>query len=457
MTQLQGVDRLSEIVTRRLGLSVQDVWASRLERIVAGLPVDRLEGMLSQLADLDLDAPLWQQIISGVTIGETRFLRQRSWFNQIERLAIAPLIKQRRQEANLRLRFWSAACSTGEEAYTLAILVSGLLPDIDRWQITILATDVRSDALQEARRAEYNRRQLRELDDHQIARYFTGQSQNALSVSDDIRRMVRFGTLNLADAAGRPFDESEGRFDLIICRNVLMYMIPDMQRKIANHLTAALGKDGWLAVSPAEASADWYRSLTPVNAPEAILFTKTPSTRPQPQTRRPDRHVPASSRRPVPPVTPLPPSAEAAKALDTSISELRALADRRMLAEARSGCADLLAADRLNCDASMLLAEICLELDDPSSACDAARKAIYLAPQSAMAHYLLAGALGRMGRTVRARNAMRTALELANAADAETPAATCSDITHQQIRNAASAFLNSGSRQTGRIMHDQRE
>jgi chemotaxis protein methyltransferase CheR len=400
-----------EAVAARTGLAVQDAWHKRLEDILGALDTAARQARLSVSSYLDqsaIDQPVWRRILSAVTIGETRFLRQKSWFAQVERLALMPLINLRRRENTLKLSLWSAGCSTGEEAYTLAMLLRKSLPDIDAWDIDIHATDIREGAIEAARRGEYDRRQLRELEDRDILQFFAPASPALLAVSPALRGMVGFHVENLADHAG--FTVPTRKFDLILCRNVLMYLKPDMQRSVATYLTRALRNGGWLAVSPAEASAEWFKPLLPVNAPEAIFFVKRPA--PSPDKPRNVEPVEPIANEPIraaaPKLTPAAPM-DAKAAFD----ELRLLADRGDLAEARARCQSLLATDGLDNDATILLAEICSELNDAPAAYEAAKRAVYLSPSSSHAHMLLAGALSRLGHGVRARKSWVTATRLA--------------------------------------------
>jgi hypothetical protein len=222
--------------------------------------------------------------------------------------------------------------------------------------------------------------------------------------------MVVFEAENLVDRATA--NTPARKFDLILCRNVLMYLRPEAQRHVATYLTQALSSQGWLAVSPAEASAEWFKPLAPVNAPEAVFFVKQPAPS-------------ADKRRNVEPLEPA--AREIVQVRNTAaapktpveakftLEDLRLLANRGDLAEARLRCQSFLAADGLDGDASVLLAEICSELNDTRGAYEAAKRAVYLSPASSHAHMLLAGALSRLGQGARARKAWSTARTLARA------------------------------------------
>jgi len=414
---------VSAIVTARLGLAEQKRWATGIEHLLPDLieltGADDLDGAVRNLRDAALDGPAWRRVLSAVTVGETRFLRQRSWFERIERTALSALVQQRRRQDMKRLHIWSAGCSSGEETYTLGVILREILPDAEDWKIDILGTDTRLDAIDAAERGVFDARQLREFASWQVERYFTPAEGNRLTVTAELRRNIRFRVANLMDQAANP--HSVERFDLVICRNVLMYMEPAAQRAVARHLVGVLAEDGWLAVSPAEALADWFKPLTPVNAGEAILFTRRASAPLHPPVQ-PFSALPASPTAPAPEpaarTQPLPIVARAAEDPGAALRVARDLADVGRLEEALDRCRTILSADRLNADAALLLAEICSDLGDDTAAHAAARNAVYMAPDSAQAHFLLAGALLRLGKPDRAAKAMTTARSLAAASNA---------------------------------------
>jgi hypothetical protein len=221
-----------------------------------------------------------------------------------------------------------------------------------------------------------------------------------------------------------------------------------MQRRVAQHLAASLASKGWLAVSPAEASADWFSPLTPVNTPEAILFFNNPSERPaKPDALAPmvqsNRAVAPSPETPASFTTSSPRPVERQNSAPDEIRELRRLADRGLLSEARSRCEARLARDQTDKETSLLLTEICLELGDFTRAHAAARHTVFLSPTSAVAYYLMGTILMKRGEIAKARRAMSTALYLSEAVPPHTPVSVYSESTHEQIRHAAAAFLSS--------------
>lgn len=420
---------LAAMVADRLGLVPRAPRASPLRK--GPLPV--LPNMPAPLVGAAIEGDLWQSLIGTITVGETRFLRDRRWFDALTWHALLPLIRRRRAEGRRKLTLWSAGCSTGEEPYTLALLLREALPDFTQWTITIAATDIRTDAIAFAREGIYARQQLRELDDSTIARYFEDAGDGRVRVGAALAGAVDFGFTNLADPASYPPVAATSTADLILCRNVLMYMTEPAQRAVCRRLAVALGEDGVLVTSPAESSASLFAPLEAVNLPDAIFFKKPASRAEAPPRAVRKRDAPAAALRP--PRSEAMPPAEA-----DSFADIRALADSGRLDAARAACAARTARQGDSAEINLILAQIALERNDLAGALDASRRAVYLAPRSAAAHFLMASVWRRMEKPDRARRAMRAAAELARADDAD-PATIAAGISAHFIRMAARAFL----------------
>lgn len=186
-------------------------------------------------------------LINDLTINVTEFFRDEDVFEELRKEVIPILIKERRETGILSLRMWSAGCATGEEPYSLAILVHETLShEAQRrdWNVRILASDLDEGALARARRALYERVKLLEgmkLDDYFVK---TGDSYQ---VKEEIARMVKFVRHDVA------FPPPLRHFDLILCRNVLIYFEKERQRKILERFCEVLRKGGMLVLGKSEA------------------------------------------------------------------------------------------------------------------------------------------------------------------------------------------------------------
>ncbi|MEK6690785.1 MAG: protein-glutamate O-methyltransferase CheR [Nitrospirota bacterium] len=185
-------------------------------------------------------------VIEILTVNETYFFRE---FSQLKALSdeIIPEIGERKKDRK-RLRIWSAGCSTGEEPYTIAILIleKNLMPE---WEIEILGSDINQRVLHAARRGIYRKNAFRSIDDHYIRKYFTDEGEGNYRIVDPVRSLVNFSLLNLVD----PFKvRFVGKMDVIFCRNVIIYFDRDTKKKVINNFYDRLTEEGYLLLGHSE-------------------------------------------------------------------------------------------------------------------------------------------------------------------------------------------------------------
>lgn len=192
-------------------------------------------------------------LVEETAIGATRFFREPQQFAYLRLFILPALLRQCPPERQLRL--WSAACSTGEEAYSLAITVNQVLPQTQQEHIEILATDVRNRALLEASRARYSAAALTDIDEGTRAQFFepvVAGADDTYQVAQLARRLVVFRRLNLFERAY--WRGVAGRFDLILCANLLKMLSGTAARQLVSNLSGALRQGGFLMVAPDEAA-----------------------------------------------------------------------------------------------------------------------------------------------------------------------------------------------------------
>lgn len=232
-----------------------------------------------------------------LTIGETYFFREPRSFEVLEQEILPPLIHARRNGAR-RLHFWSAACCTGEEPYSIAMLLHRLLPDLSAWKISILATDLSPRFLRKATEGVYGQWSFRGISPAVRAQHFRQTPDGLYAIRSALKKMVRFAPLNLVeDAYPSPVNDTVG-IDIVFCRNVLIYFTAQRIKRILTQLYQALNEGGWLIVSPVETAFAMESPFTAVQFPGVTLFRKDPG--------RPERFFsPASALTcsPAPPAT----------------------------------------------------------------------------------------------------------------------------------------------------------
>jgi chemotaxis protein methyltransferase CheR len=170
---------------------------------------------------------------------------------------VLPALQERRVDTR-RLSIWSVGCSTGQEAYSLAMMIAEQPTRWQGWTVEILGTDVAPSVVSAARSGHYSQFQIqRGLGALQMVSFFE-ETRTGWSASEALRRMVRFETHNLLDLAPAP-----GRFDLILCRNVLLYFDPATRTRAFERLAEALAPEGRLMLGAGETSVGQTRALVP--------------------------------------------------------------------------------------------------------------------------------------------------------------------------------------------------
>jgi chemotaxis protein methyltransferase CheR len=456
-----GLDT-ARMVADRLGLDFPERRSADLERGLARAA--RAEGFrgvdeyVVWLYGQATESTGWHRLAGELTVGESFFFRDRAIHDALERRVLPGLIAERREVGVLRLRLWSAGCSTGEEPYSLAMLLNRLLPDRERWQLTILGTDIDPQALAAARRGVYRQWALRELPDW-ARRHFHQRGSERYELDPGIREMVTLAPLNLVSTSYPSAVTGTGAMDLIMCRNVLMYLTRTAQRATVVRLQRALVDGGWLVVGAAEGSPELLRPLAPVLFPDAILRRKPTSAAIDVRTGAPlppaehvhepaAGHEPAATRRaPAPRVADRPGATTAARPDDrgeprpSPVQRARVEADRGGLERASELCRVALEQDRLDPEAHLLLAAIHRERGETAAALDAVRAAIYADPDHAPAHFLLGSVLLQQGSTQLGRQSMETAAGLLSALPPDEPLAHGDGLTAGVLLATARAHL----------------
>ncbi len=218
----------------------------------------------------------WARLEAEITIGETFFFRYSEQFAALRGTILPGLVAARRAER--RLRIWSAGCSTGAEPYSLAILVREILGEaLPDWRVSILGTDISAEAIATARAGEYGRWALRTMPPEERLRYFTHlppepgiRREGGFALRPEFRQMVRFKQGNLLAVAEPPGNE-EG-YDLILCRNVLIYFDAATVTRVVHGLGRRLRPEGWLLLGHAEPNPTFSAFLDPVSLPGTVAY-----------------------------------------------------------------------------------------------------------------------------------------------------------------------------------------
>lgn len=408
-----------------------------------------------------------ERFVASLTIGETHFFRNHPQVDALRSVILPEIIARR--AGNRAMRIWSAGCSTGEEAYSIAMTLDMLIPNRADWNITILGTDINRVALDTAREATYGEWSFRGVPDQLRRRYFAKVGRR-YRLDVDIASMVRFRPLNLVDDRYPSVESGTEAMDLILCRNVLIYFRPATIDAVVERLEAALAPSGWLIAGHAESPMPVFRRLFDVHElPMAVLYRKRVgrvarslvAEAPNPWLPV-EPEEPADARQlfvlPTPPAPPAPSAPQPPIAVanasppdviagaagqfaqgdrDGALAVLHQAADadpadaRPLVAAARllAGAVQYeaaehvirmaLARDAVCAPAHYVHALILEGLGRVGEAYEALRRTAYLDPTYVLAYFSLASLLDTMGQSARARKSLDRVVELLDTADDE--------------------------------------
>lgn len=204
-----------------------------------------------------------RDVINAMTTNETLFFRELAQYEALQKKVLPQLMAER--QSLRRLRFWSAAASTGQEAYSLAMMLLDL--GIEGWNVQIQATDINDAVLDRARQGKYLQIEVnRGLPTSHLLKYFTRQGLE-WQLKDEVKRLVQFERLDL-----RQNLRARGPYDIVFCRNVLIYFDVETKRKILGEIRASLHKGGYLLLGGAETTINIDDQFRRVEMGSATLY-----------------------------------------------------------------------------------------------------------------------------------------------------------------------------------------
>lgn len=422
----------SMFVEERMGLHFPEERFPDLERGLLSAAKEYGYKDACSYLNLLLSSPLShtqvEMLASHLTVGETYFYRDKGSFDALGEHILPALIRSRRGKEQ-RLRFWSAGCATGEEAYSIAMLLDKIIPDITDWNITILATDINPHFLKRAAEGVYREWSFRSTPLWMKEGYFV-KTKNGFNILPRIRRMVAFSYHNLVDDPYPALINNTSAMDIIFCRNVLMYFSQERAKEVLRHLNRCLMDEGWLVISPVEASHATSSLFKDVKFPAATLYKKAkrdgfevPSAGTGIESQIPKRDNAASQL--LHDIPPAPAKEERAGAVHEKLSlrerpgepvssdeklpqgdidaasmslQARAAADQGRLSDALELCEKALSADKLNPSLHYLYATVLQESGRVDAAAASFKRSIYIDQDFVIAHFALGNLMERQGR-----------------------------------------------------------
>jgi len=394
------------------------------------------EAFVQWLVSSSLKKEQIEILASHFTVSETYFWRESKIFDVLQEQILPELICSR-EKGERRIRIWSAGCATGEEPYSIAIMLKRVIPKFSDWHISILATDINTSVLRKAMAGIYGKWSFRNAPIWLEKDYFRRMDDGRHEIIPEIRKMVTFQYLNMAeDVYPSPLNNTNA-MDLIFCRNVLMYFAPERTGQITKNLYRSLVDGGWLMVGASELSGQIFPQFTSVNFPGATAYRKLYQVS-LPQAvfhfeetfpRQVSDKLSLDKFYEVDPVSSLQARAPVKENIfletiesiedfkprtsaeglavtekpedsgtkpDISVS-VRSLADQGRLAEALALCENAISADKLDPEMHFLHAIILQERNSEGEAIASLKRALYLNPDFIPANFVLGNLLMRRG------------------------------------------------------------
>lgn len=346
----------------------------------------------------------FRKLINLVTITETCFFRDPSQFRLLRRHILPTLLAERRSRQTRTVRIWSAGCSSGEEAYSIAVMLSdmGLLSASAAWTFEIVGTDVNTEVLETARRGVYSARALRNVEGDLLRRYFRPDGRR-FCLNDEIKRAVRFEYANLTHVP-MPQPLAHGQ-DIVLCKNVTIYFRPEMTRRLVGQLHDALADGGFLLLGHSESIWQMDQGFELVEHEGAFCYRRSA---PRVEAAR-RRVLPSSGADPAPIASPVP--------LETPTGEYdRCLAVFRAedWTQAEALLDALIQSSPDFVPARLLLGGVFVHRGRYDEAFMQAERVLHLTDLEPRAHLLIGMIEAQRGRPDEARQALRRALYLDN-------------------------------------------
>jgi len=381
-----AIEYLEQLLKEAIGLDVTSVGAAT---IAQAANERRLACHCATLGDyhqlVRTSTVELQNFIERVVVPETWFFRNREAFEALQRIA-----QSTAQRADAGLRLLSLPSSTGEEPYSMAMTLfdAGMPPH----RFVIDAVDISEQALAHGRNGTYGRNSFREGDLTFRDRYFEASGAR-FRIASRVRQQVVFRQGNLVSP---DLLAGAGVYDVIFCRNVLIYFDTGTQKRAVASLTRLLAPDGYLFIGSSESGILWTEGFTSAKLPKAFAFRRTAADGAPAETAKP-RRAGARGRTPAAPSTPShrppekPVPGRGPKPQLTTLDDARRLADRARFAEAARACEEYLRQNPRSADAYCLLGVVQDALGEADKAAAAYRKALYLEPEhgEALVHFAL--------------------------------------------------------------------
>lgn len=466
-------EALCRHIRGRTGIVIQDHQLENLRETISEI-CDKFgyasgEEFLDSLQQCDQCVAELEWLISRITVGETYFFRDQSQMDYLRLIWLPEVINRKRESGEKTLRIWSAGCSSGQELYSIAIMLQEMLPDLASWTLHLLGTDINTDGLSRAIRGEYGEWSFRATNEDIRRQHFIQKDHNQYKIKPQFQSMAKFSFLNLTDDSYPSIMTETHAMDLILCRNVFIYFDGSMTINVLKKFTNCLVPEGRLLLGASDMMpisvdglefSEWggmfyYRRtdgkyspqplIKAFRKPQAITLPAIPSA-PQPAViEREEKLLPAPAA-----LVSAPADVPKPESMDAQIRKLlreecwseaiaaiaqymdiygetsamlqhraKALSNRGESMQAVQLCQRSIKLDPLNHHTYLIMALALLELNRMQEAEAALRKVIYLNRDFIEAHFHLALLQLRLGKVKPGLKSLENALSAAGRTDPE--------------------------------------
>lgn len=393
-----------------------------------------------------------------LTNPETYFWREAHVFNAFSQDVIPGLVELKKNSGK-SINIWCAGCSSGEEAYSIAISLYRTIPDIKEWNINILATDINTKVLDKARAGVYGPWSFRNSPLWLRNRYMNQLNDKEYEIVPEIKEMVTFSKFNLIQENYISTICKNNAMDIIFCRNVMMYFTKEWAGKAANNFYGSLSDQGWLVVASCELSSELFPDLAAVNFPGAVLYRKTNNVSIQTSSafaavvsseeKKPEHQLFQHIQPVQPSSTHVCPSVSCNSQEDSDellLKEnkvtIRTLADQGRLEEALSVCNMAINDHKLSPGLYYMRASILQELDKNNEAIKSLKQALYVDPDYIMGHFTLGNIFLRQGIIKSAKRYFSNTLHLLNSLSGDDIPSESEGLSARYIRSIIHTYLH---------------
>jgi len=237
--------KLAKFIYEKTGIHLPEtkitLLANRLRKRLRALDLESYSAYYDLLQDKRSYEEELPHFLSAVTTNETYFFRNENLWKFVQEKWIPQIVESRKGKTEKSVRVWSAASSSGEEAYTTAICLREKLADFSTWNVSIVGSDISDRVLEHARAGVYGEYAVARMPKSALSKWFT-KKEDQFALKDEIRQSVRFQFHNLRDPM------TPGNFDLVFLRNVLMYFDTEMKKRVLENVARAVAPGGYLVI-----------------------------------------------------------------------------------------------------------------------------------------------------------------------------------------------------------------